>query len=129
MSVTKSFCGTPAYLSPEMLVNKGVTKSSDLYGIGAVLFEMITGQPPYYNEDIDKLYKKISKESLIFPSYVSEKAKKILIVKNIYNIIKYFIFQKLLDRNPSNRLGSKNRDQIKKDQFFEGIDWDKVLKK
>jgi serine/threonine protein kinase len=43
ISVTKSFCGTPAYLSPEMLVNKGVTKCSDLYGIGAVLYEMLTG--------------------------------------------------------------------------------------
>ena len=40
---TKSFCGSPAYLSPEMLSQKGVGKESDLYGIGAVLYEFLIG--------------------------------------------------------------------------------------
>lgn len=41
--VTSSFCGSPAYLSPEVLNNKGARKESDLYGIGATLFELLTG--------------------------------------------------------------------------------------
>jgi serum/glucocorticoid-regulated kinase 2 len=40
---TKSFCGSPAYLSPEMLSQKGAGKESDLYGIGAVLYEFLIG--------------------------------------------------------------------------------------
>jgi len=77
-SKTKSFCGTPAYLSPEMLNNKGATKASDLYGIGAVLYEMLTGDPPYYNDDIPTMYKKIKEGNLTFPSYVSSKARNII---------------------------------------------------
>ena len=54
---TTSFCGSPAYLSPEMLNHTGAGKSSDLYGIGAVLYEMLVGEPPYYNDDTDIMYK------------------------------------------------------------------------
>lgn len=63
----KSFCGTPAYLSPEMLNNNGASKASDIYGIGAVLYEMLTGDPPYYNDDITKMYKKIKEGNLTYP--------------------------------------------------------------
>lgn len=41
--VSKSFCGSPAYLSPEMLLGKGFCRSSDVYGIGCVFYEMLTG--------------------------------------------------------------------------------------
>jgi len=52
----KSFCGSPAYLSPEMLKNKGVGKPADIYGIGTVLHELLIGNSPYYNDDIPKMY-------------------------------------------------------------------------
>jgi serum/glucocorticoid-regulated kinase 2 len=48
----KSFCGSPAYLSPDMLSQKGAGKPSDIYGIGCVMYEMMTGESPYYNDDI-----------------------------------------------------------------------------
>lgn len=47
-----SFCGSPAYLSPEMLEKKGVGFSTDIYGIGCVLFEMLTGEPPFFDEKL-----------------------------------------------------------------------------
>jgi serine/threonine protein kinase len=50
-----SFCGSPAYLSPEMLERKGVGFSSDIYGIGCVLYEMVVGEPPYYDDIMDNL--------------------------------------------------------------------------
>lgn len=50
-----SFCGSPAYLSPEMLERKGVGFSSDIYGIGCVLYEMVVGYPPYYDEIMENL--------------------------------------------------------------------------
>ena len=50
-------CGSPAYLSPEMLLHKGTGKSADFYGIGAVIFEMLVGEPPFYNDYIPEMYK------------------------------------------------------------------------
>lgn len=59
--IARSFCGSPIYLSPEMVNQKGYTEASDLYGIGLVLYEMIFGIPPFYTEDIPDLYSKIKK--------------------------------------------------------------------
>jgi len=67
----KSFCGSPAYLAPEMLTSKGVGKSADLYQIGACLYEMLVGFPPYYTENIKKLYESIKSAKLQIPSYIS----------------------------------------------------------
>lgn len=52
----QSFCGSPAYLAPEMLKKEGVTKSGDIYQVGVVLYEMLVGIPPYYNDNIKILY-------------------------------------------------------------------------
>lgn len=50
--VAHSFCGSPAYLSPEMLNRDGAGRAADIYGIGAILYEMLVGLPPYFNENI-----------------------------------------------------------------------------
>ena len=68
---TKSFCGSPAYLAPETLKSKGTGKAADIYGLGAVLYEMLTGIPPYYNDDIPKLYKNIQEAKLDFPDNIN----------------------------------------------------------
>jgi serine/threonine protein kinase len=46
-----SFCGSYAYLAPEMLKKKGHGKAVDWYLIGVVLYELLTGLPPYYDDD------------------------------------------------------------------------------
>ena len=48
-SVTNSFCGSPEYMSPEMLNGTGHGFSIDYYSLGAILFEMLTGLPPFYS--------------------------------------------------------------------------------
>ena len=70
----KSFCGSHAYLSPEVILHKGATKQTDIYGIGACLYEFLTGETPYYSDDIPTLYKNIREGNLTFPPYVSEDA-------------------------------------------------------
>ena len=58
-SKAKSFCGSPAYLPPEMLSDSGVGKPADIYQMGAVLYEMLVGMPPFYTDNIQKLYRSI----------------------------------------------------------------------
>eukprot|EP01017_Pseudomicrothorax_dubius_P042607 TRINITY_DN6981_c0_g5_i1.p1 TRINITY_DN6981_c0_g5~~TRINITY_DN6981_c0_g5_i1.p1 ORF type:complete len:338 (-),score=90.87 TRINITY_DN6981_c0_g5_i1:98-1063(-) len=108
----KSFCGSPAYLSPEMLRNRGVGKPADIYGIGAVMYEMLVGEPPYYSDDIQKIYENIRTAKLKFPNFVSENAKSLI--------------TRLLSRDPKARPGVKDRLDLRRDPFFEGLDWSKV---
>ncbi len=74
----KSFCGSPAYLSPEMVQKKGATRASDIYGIGAILYELVTGTLPFYEEDFDKLYHKIENNQVSMPKHVSNECKDLI---------------------------------------------------
>lgn len=76
----KSFCGSPAYLSPEMLKNKGVGKAADIYGLGTVIHELLIGNSPYYNDDIPKMYQNIRKAKLTLPKDLSKEAKDLITV-------------------------------------------------
>ena len=60
----------------------GVGKAADIYGIGAVLYEMLCGDSPYYSDDIPKMYSNIRKGKLTFPKSISETAKNLILVKN-----------------------------------------------
>lgn len=113
--IAKSFCGSPIYLSPEMVSQKGYTEASDLYGIGLVLYEMIFSLPPFYTEDIPALYSKIKKSKLTFPWEVKDALGDLM--------------HSLLKKEPKERLGVGKIDDIKTHPFFAGIDWDKVLKR
>jgi len=55
----RSFCGSPAYLAPEMLTEQGVGKPADIYQLGAVLYELLVGVSPFYTDNIKKLYNSI----------------------------------------------------------------------
>jgi serine/threonine protein kinase len=84
--MAQSFCGSPAYLAPEMVNRRGAGKSSDIYGIGAVLYEMISGTPPFYANDINVMYKNISKNNLMLHDYFSDELKDLLKVNTLNQI-------------------------------------------
>lgn len=88
--VAKSFCGSPAYLAPEMLQEKGVGKPADIYQIGAVLYELLVGVPPFYTENIQQLYTRIKGAKLTMPKYMSQEAADLI--------------RRMLYRNPNKRL-------------------------
>jgi len=50
-TLTNSFCGSPEYMSPEMLLGTGHGFGVDYYSLGAILYEMLTGLPPFYSTD------------------------------------------------------------------------------
>ena len=89
-----------------MLSRAGVTEAGDVYQIGVVLYEMLVGIPPYYNDNIQTLYENIRKGKLKVPKYLSKQAQNLL--------------SRLLSPDPKKR---PTMQQLKQDVFFKGIDF------
>ena len=98
---TNSGVGTPEYMAPEIVRNQSYTFTADWWSYGILLYEMIVGVPPFYNEDPEVMYELIKQGPLVFPSTspISSEAE---------DIIKLF-----LDRNADRRLGKNGLNELK----------------
>ena len=108
-----SFCGSPMYLSPEMLEPDGVDQRADIYGIGLILYELVTDKPAFMAPNLDALYNKIKNNIIDFNDPKLKGDLKDLL-------------QKILVTNPDERY---TLEEIKKHPYFKDIDFNKVLKK
>ena len=63
-----SFVGSPEYMSPEILLGKAYNFSVDYYTLGVLLFEMLVGLPPHYNDDKMQMYTDITNKKPSIPS-------------------------------------------------------------
>nr|AXO66326.1 40S ribosomal protein S6 kinase [Fraxinus mandshurica] len=111
---SNSMCGTVEYMSPEIILGKGHDKAADWWSVGILLFEMLTGKPPFIGGNRDKIQQKVIKDKIKLPAFLSSEAHSLL--------------KGLLQKDSSKRLGSgpKGSDEIKRHKWFKLINWKKL---
>lgn len=77
--MSKSFCGSPAYLPPEILSRMGHNRMADWYLLGALTYELLVGIPPYYANDREVLFDNIRRGPLKIPKSLSSESKSFIV--------------------------------------------------
>ncbi|XP_077971681.1 ribosomal protein S6 kinase beta-1-like [Styela clava] len=116
-NMTHTFCGTIEYMAPEVLLRSGHNQAVDWWSLGALMFDMLTGAPPFTAENRKKTIDKVLHGKLTLPRYLTPEARDLL--------------KKLLKRHTVSRLGAGHQDAgaVQAHSFFRHIDWNDLLLK
>jgi len=112
-----SFVGTAQYVSPEILTSSGSGPASDLWALGCIIYQMVTGFPPFQSQSEYQIFQKIQGLEYSFYEGFDTKARDLV--------------TKLLVIEPKERIGAEDDDgypSIKRHPFFENIDFDSLFK-
>ncbi|KAK9762287.1 Serine/threonine kinase [Basidiobolus ranarum] len=116
-ATTNTFCGTPEFMAPEILLEQRYGRAVDWWAFGVLIYEMLLGQSPFHGEDEDEIFDAILEDEVLYPTNMSRDSVSLI--------------QKLLTRDPEKRLGSGRSDaeEIKRHPFFRGVNWDDIMNK